>query len=104
MSDTELQAQEVEKHVAQAAKGVKAFFMKDGEFSKTASFATLANMLVLVAYVLSWFAGSEITFFTGQQLMIPAFDEGAALSLLGILNGTYLGNNVIKYKKDSSHR
>jgi len=65
----------------------KAPFFTDGRFSKTAMFATLANVLVLVAYVLSWFQGSTFGPWT-----VPAFDTGAAAAILAIVNGTYVGN------------
>jgi len=84
--------------VKKAGLGLKAFFMKNGNFSKTATFATLGNTLVLVAYVLSWFSGTTLVLGTVGTVTLPAFDVGAAAALLGILNGTYLGNNAIKAK------
>ena len=56
----------------------KAPFFKNGEFSKTALFATLANVLVLVAYVLSWFAGAQFTIGSLGTWTVPPFDTGAA--------------------------
>ena len=73
----------------------KAPFFKNGEFSKTAMFATLANVLVLVAYVLSWFAGAQITFDGWGTWTVPAFDTGAAAAILAIVNGTYIGNSMV---------
>jgi hypothetical protein len=79
---------------------LKAFFMKDGKFSKTATFASVGTFLVLNAYVMSWFAGSTITLFDGAVgMVLPAFDASAAVALLAILNGAYLGNNAIKSKE-----
>lgn len=72
------------------------FFYKNGQFSKTATFATLGTFLVLNAYVLSWFAGTTLTFGSVGTVTLPEFNSGAAVALLGILNGTYLGNNLIK--------
>jgi len=90
------------EHPAPVAKiGPKAFFMKNGEFSKTATFATIGTSLVLVAYVLSWFSGSTLTFGSVGTVTLPEFNSGAAVALLGILNGTYLGNNLIKSKSGS---
>ena len=72
------------------------FFHKDGKFSKTASFASVGTFLVLCSYVLSWFAGTSLTIGAFGTIVFPSFDSGAAVALLGILNGTYLANNVIK--------
>jgi len=76
--------------------GIKAFFFHDGRFSKTATFATLGDTLVLFAYVLSWAAGTEIHLGDVATFKLPAFDAGAAVALLSILNGTYVANNLIK--------
>ena len=78
--------------------GAKAFFMQNGQFSKTATFATLGTFLVLIAYVFSWFAGTTLTFGEVGTITLPEFDSTAAVALLSILNGTYLGNNLIKSK------
>jgi hypothetical protein len=77
---------------------VKSFLMKDGEFSKTATFASVTNTLVLLAYVMSWFAGSSLGVEGVGVLMLPQFDVSAAIALLTVMNGTYLGNNMIKSK------
>lgn len=87
-----------EEPSAPKKQGAKAFFMKDGQFSKTATFATIGTSLVLISYVLSWFAGSTLTFGDIGTITLPEFNSGAAVALLGILNGTYLGNNLIKSK------
>lgn len=76
------------------------FFHKDGQFSKTATFATLANLLVLTAYVLSWGAGSSLSFGDAVNINFPEFNAGAAVALLGIINGTYIGNNLIKSRSN----
>lgn len=75
----------------------KAPFFKNGKFSKTAAFATIANLMVLMAYFLSWFQGSEVSLGLGTWTL-PAFDTGAAAALLAIVNGTYVVNNGIKAK------
>jgi hypothetical protein len=79
-------------------RGVKAFFYKDGHFSKTATFAVLGDVLVLTNYaLLSWFAGTVVDL-SWIKLTIPAFDVGAAAAILGLLNGAYLTNNALKNK------
>jgi len=75
----------------------KALVYKNGEFSKTALFATLANVLVLIAYVLSWFQGTEVGTWT-----LPAFDTGAAAAILAIVNGTYIGNRLASAKENGN--
>jgi hypothetical protein len=79
-------------------KGIKALFFKDGKFSKTATFAVLGNILVLLNYALmSWLAGAHVTL-SWIEFTIPAFSSGDAAAILGVLNGTYLGNNYLKSK------
>lgn len=83
-------------------KGIKAFFFKDGHFSKTATFAVLGNVLVLGNYaLLSWFAGAAVDL-SWIKFTVPAFDVGAAAAILGLLNGTYLTNNALKNKASAS--
>lgn len=80
-------------------KGLKALFFKDGKFSKTATFAVIGNILVLANYALmSWLAGAHVTL-SWLDFTIPAFSSGDAAAILGVLNGTYLGNNYIKNKE-----
>lgn len=80
-------------------KGIKALFFKDGKFSKTATFAVLGNILVLANYALmSWLAGAHVTL-SWIEFTIPAFSSGDAAAILGVLNGTYLGNNYLKSKE-----
>jgi len=79
-------------------KGLKAFFFKDGQFSKTAAFAVLGNTLVLLTYFAqSWLVGAtfDLPMIHGA---VPAFNVESALAIMGILNGTYLGNNYVKSK------
>jgi hypothetical protein len=79
----------------------KGLFFKGGKFSKTAFFASLANIAILVTYVVqSWFAGSSVDF-TVVQFVIPQFDAANAGTILALLNGTYLGNNMLKSKESS---
>jgi len=78
-------------HADSPVSWYKAPFFKDGSFSKTATFATFANVLVLVSFVLGWFQGTDLGPWT-----IPAFDSGASAVLLGLANGTYVINNQIK--------
>lgn len=83
-------------------KGLKAFFYKDGHFSKTATFAVLANVLVLVNYALmSWFAGAQVTT-SWLSFTVPTFQAADAAAILAILNGTYLGNNMLKRQNQST--
>jgi len=89
--------------VTEAKKNVisrirEGFTNKNGKFSKTATFASAANSLVLFAYVLSWGAGATVAFGAAFSFTIPAFDTSAAIGLLTVINGTYIGNNVIKAK------
>ena len=78
--------------------GLKAFFFKNGKFSKTAAFATLGNLAVLVTYFLqSWLAGANVDLHV-LKFVVPAFNMENALAILGVLNGTYLGNNFLKTK------
>ena len=79
----------------------KAPFFKNGEFSKTALFATLANVLVLTAYVLSWFQGTNVDLGIGTWTL-PAFDTGAAAAILAIVNGTYIGNRLASAKENGN--
>lgn len=81
----------VNELLATKAPWYRALFGQGGEFSKTATFATLANVLVLAAYVMSWFQGTVLGPWT-----VPAFDVAASAALLAIANGTYVGNNVVK--------
>ena len=79
-----------------AATGPKAFFHKNGQFSKTATFATVANVLVLTNYFcMSWLTGAEVDL-SFIKFTVPAFDAASAGMILGLLNGTYLGNNMLK--------
>lgn len=80
-------------------KGLKALFFKDGRFSKTATFAVLGNVLVLLNYAfMSWLAGAHVTL-SWLEFTVPVFSAGDAAAILGILNGTYLGNNYLKSKE-----
>lgn len=82
--------------------GVKALFFKDGKFSKTATFAVLGNVLVLGNYaLLSWFAGAAVDL-SWVKFTVPAFDVSAAAAILGLLNGSYLGNNFLKNQASKS--
>lgn len=79
-------------------KGLKAFFFKNGEFSKTAAFAVIGNALVLVTYFAqSWLVGAtfDLPLIHGS---VPAFNVESALAIMGILNGTYVSNNWVKTK------
>ena len=80
-------------------KGMKALFFKNGKFSKTATFAVLANIIVLVNYFfMSWLAGSEIPL-PWFVLKVPVFDAADAAAILAILNGTYLANHKLAERK-----
>ena len=76
----------------------KAPFFKNGQFSKTATFATVANIMVLAFYALSFFQG--LTIGRGELTWtLQPFDVEAAVAILTIVNGTYLGNNFVKKGK-----
>lgn len=96
--------EEANEVAVKAGKGMltrmrEGLFHKNGVFSKTAFFFTLGNGAVLIAYVLSWLSGSTISLGDVGTIVIPAFDVGAAAALIGIVNGTYLGNNALKAKE-----
>ena len=77
----------------------KKFFYKNGEFSKTATFATVANVITLTWYALSMFATGEpqdLGFMTLPA--IKPLDPTLAVAVLGLADGAYLGNNVLKKK------
>ena len=83
--------------LAKERHGLKAFFYKDGSFSKTATFATVANILFLGSFVLGFFAGMEVDLMD-MQWIVPEFNDKAGWGLLAIVNGTYIGNNMVKVK------
>ena len=60
-----------------------------------APFATVANVLVLAAYVLSLFKGTVIGPWT-----VPEFDATAAFAIMGIANGTYVVNRLASAKEN----
>lgn len=72
----------------------KAPFFKDGEFSKTATFATLGNAVTVAWFAASAFAGSEL-----GGLVLQKLDVALAMGVAGVLNGTYLVNNGLKARK-----
>ena len=78
-------------------KGIKAlFYDKDGQVTKTGTFAVLGNACVLLNYMtLTLLAGAHVTL-PWFSFTVPAFDSEAAMTILGFLNGTYLGNNYVK--------
>lgn len=72
--------------------GMKALFFKNGDFSKTS-----------VILVLAWAAGLGLWLLQGLGSgasvfghVIPAFDSGAALSMLGAASSLYFAANNIK--------
>ena len=71
----------------------KALFFKNGKFSKTAMFASIVNLLVIVSFVLGWFKGTQV-----GPWVIPAFDATAGFALMAMADGAYLINNQIKAK------
>lgn len=77
--------------------GIKAFFMRDGQFSKTAVFAVIGNVLVLGTYaVQTWLAGASFDF-GAIKGSIPAFDAANAATILGLVNGTYLTSSRLSH-------
>lgn len=79
---------EVLAHADAPVPWYKAPFFRNGQFSKTAMFVTIANVLVLAAYVLSLFKGTQLGGWT-----VPEFDVPASAALLAIVNGTYVLNH-----------
>jgi hypothetical protein len=73
----------------------KAPFCKHGKFSKTATFVTLANVLVITSFILGWFQGTVLGPWT-----VPAFDVGAGGGLLLIVNGTYVANRLASAREN----
>jgi hypothetical protein len=88
---------EVLAHVDDPVPWYKALVFKNGKFSKTAMFATIANFLVLGAYVLSFFQGTVLGRWT-----VPAFDAEAAGMLLVIVNGTYVANRLASNRENGN--
>lgn len=83
-------------------KGVKAFFHSNGRFSKTAVFAVIGNVIVLCNYLLmSWLVGAAVDL-GFLKFTVPAFDETAAATILGLLNGTYLGRTLLRNQADAN--
>lgn len=72
---------------------------KDGKFSKTASFASAGNVIVLGTYALqSWLAGASFNI-AGFSGTVPSFDMAAAAAILSIVNGSYLFGKKLDAKK-----
>ena len=73
-------------------KVIKAFFYKDGEFSKTASFLTLATFILLGLWVFqSLFAGNEF----GGWWTLPEFNVSAGVTILFTLSALYVANHKL---------
>lgn len=86
----------MESKLPLSSRILMALTYRNGQFSKTAMFTSAANILVMASYVLSWGAGATVTLDDAFSFTVPAFDTSAAISLLTIVNGTYLGNNYLK--------
>lgn len=77
-------------------------FFKNDEFSKTATFATIAYVITLFWYALSIFATGEPITIAGIQLpAIRPLDPTLTVAVLGIASGTYLTNNKLKEKTNA---
>lgn len=74
------------------ANGVGQLFMKNGEFSKTSSILVLAWASGLGLWLLQGLGAGASVF--GH--VIPAFDSGAALSILGAASSLYFATHNIK--------
>ena len=89
-------ADDIRSDISKTTKvGWRAFFYKDGQFSKTATFVTMANSLILLSFVLSFFQGNVINLGLFEW-SVPGFDAGAAAAVGSIFNLTYVGNNAVK--------
>jgi hypothetical protein len=80
------------------AAGIKAFFQHNGEFSKTAVFAVVGNVLVLGTYAIqTWIGGAsfDLGFIKGA---IPTFQPGDAAAILSIVNATYVARTHVAGK------
>ena len=84
-------------HAGDRVPWYKAPFFKNGEFSKTATFATVVNVLVIISYVLGWFKGTELGPWT-----VPAFDVAASAAIMALANGTYVVNRLASGKENGN--
>lgn len=76
------------------AAGLKALFLKNGEFSKTSAILVMAWMAGLVMWVVQGlFHGATVP---GLNAVIPAFDSSAALAMLGAASSLYMATHNIK--------
>lgn len=74
--------------------GVKAFFFKNGEFSKTATILVVAWAIGLAMWVVQGLAaGSNLLGWT-----IPAFNSSDFLAVVGAASTLYFGAHNIKTK------
>ena len=72
-------------------------FCKNGRFSKTATFATVVNVLVIASYVLGWSKGTELGPWT-----VPAFDVTASAAIMALANGTYVANRLASGRENGN--
>jgi hypothetical protein len=73
-------------------KGVKALFFKDGEFSKTSVILVTAWACGLGLWLLQGLGAGATVF--GH--VIPAFDSGAALAMLGAASSLYFAAHNLR--------
>ena len=74
----------VTEQVTASVPWYKIMFYKNGVFSKTATFSTIANMITLVWYALSMF----------KDIPISPLDPTMAVAVLGLANGTYVASHL----------
>jgi hypothetical protein len=76
--------------------GLKAFFYKKGQFSKTAFFLSMTWLLAVLLWVgQSLFIGSVFFGWT-----VPAFSVESALAMVGMSSGLYFGTHNIQYNNN----
>jgi hypothetical protein len=78
------------------ASNTTKWFMQDGQFTKTGASAVLGNFVVLFIYFVTSLFSGVVIHLGAQAWTIPSFDVVAAAGMLALLNGTYLGGNMIK--------
>lgn len=80
------------------AAGIKALFLKNGEFSKTSTILVLSWAMGLGL----WFVQSVFQGFSVLGVTIPAFDSGSALSMLGAASTLYMATHNVKVNLGAS--
>lgn len=76
--------------------GLRAFFYKNGMFSKTSFFLSMTWLLAVLLWVgQSLFVGAVVF-----GWVIPAFSVESALAMVGMSSGLYFGTHNIQYNSN----